>query len=261
MTDYLAPKDLLADRTILVTGAGDGIGRAAALAFAEHGATVILLGRTMAKLEQTYDAIEAAGGPQPAIFPMNLDSAHQQEYQGLAVTMEQEFGHLDGLLHNAAELALLSRIDDYDLEIWNKVLRVNLTAPFLLTQVCLPLLRRSPDASILFTSDRVGRRGRAYWGAYGVSKFGIEGLMQILSDETRDSSRVRVNSIAPGPTRTNLRAHAYPGEDPGQLPTAESFMHLYLYLMGPDSQGITGQAFDVADGQLCAAPIEDAVGS
>ena len=261
MTEYRPPRDLLAGRTILVTGAGDGIGRVASLAFAAHGATVILLGRTMAKLEQTYDAIEAADGPKPAIFPMNLDTAHQQEYQGLALTVEQEFGRLDGLLHNAAELALLSRIDDYDLEIWEKVLRVNLTAPFLLTQVCLPLLRRSPDASVLFTSDRVGRRGRAYWGAYGVSKFGLEGLMQILSDETRDSSRIRVNSIAPGPTRTNLRAHAYPGEDPGRLPTAESFMYLYLYLMGPDSKGITGQAFDVAEGQLAAAPVDDAVGS
>lgn len=257
MTEYQPPGDLLAGRTILVTGAGGGIGRAASLAFAAHGATVVLLGRTMAKLEQTYDAIEEAGGPRPAIFPMNLDSAHRQEYHGLADTVEGEFGRLDGLLHNAAELALLSRIDDYDLETWEKVLRVNLTAPFQLTQACLPLMRQSPDASILFTSDRVGRRGRAYWGAYGVSKFGIEGFMQILADETRDSSNIRVNSIAPAPTRTKLRAHAYPGEDPDRLPSPDSFMHWYLYLMGPDSAQVTGQTFAIENGQLTPNPLGD----
>jgi len=244
MHNYRPADDLLKQRTILVTGAGDGIGRAASLAFAAHGATVILLGRTLKKLEQTYDAIEEAGYPQPAIFPMNLESTHQQEYEGVADTIDREFGRLDGLLHNAAELALLSRIDDYDLETWNRILQVNLTAPFLLTQACLPLLRLAPDASILFTSDRVGRQGKAYWGAYGVSKFGLEGLMQILADETRDSSRIRVNSIAPGPVRTNLRAKAYPAENPETLPTADSIVAAYLYLMGSDSIGVTGQAFD-----------------
>jgi NAD(P)-dependent dehydrogenase (short-subunit alcohol dehydrogenase family) len=205
---------------------------------------VVLLGRTLKKLEKTYDAIEEAGYPQPAIFPMNLESAHQQEYEGVADTIEREFGRLDGLLHNAAELLLLSRIDDYDLETWNRVLQVNLTAPFLLTQACLPLLRLAPDASILFTSDRVGHRGKAYWGAYGVSKFALEGLMQILAEETRDSSNIRVNSITPGPVRTNLRAKAYPGENPEHLPTPDSIMTPYLYLMGPDSMGVTGQALD-----------------
>lgn len=244
MQTYTPTDGLLQDRTILVTGAGDGIGRAASLAFAAQGATVVLLGRTLKKLEKTYDAIEEAGYPQPAIFPLNLESTHQQEYEGVADTIEREFGRLDGLLHNAAELLLLSRIDDYDLETWNRVLQVNLTAPFLLTQACLPLLRKAPDASILFTSDRLGRRGKAYWGAYGVSKFGLEGLMQILAEETRDSSHIRVNSIAPGPVRTNLRAKAYPGENPDLLPAPDTIMNLYLYLMGPDSMGVTGQAFD-----------------
>ena len=243
MFDYTAPPDLLKDRIILVTGAGGGLGRLAALTFAAHGATLVLLGRTLGNLEQTYDQIEAAGYPQPAIIPMNLESAAEQDYFGLGETLFREFGRLDGLLHNAAQLALLSRIDDYELETWNKIMKINLTAPFQLTQGCLPLLRRSEDASILFTSDRVGRKGKAYWGAYGGSKFGLEGLMQILADEL-ENSQIRVNSIAPGPVRSRIRALAYPGEDPSSLPAPESIMPAYLYLMGPDSRGQTGQAFD-----------------
>ena len=151
-TDYQPPADVLQGKTILVTGAGDGIGRAAAITYAQHGATVILLGRTGSKLEAVYDLIEAADGPKPALVEIDLATATEDNVIHLAAGLAEEFGHLDGLLHNAAELPLLSRIDDYDLEVWKKVLRVNLTAPFLLTQVCLPLLRQSPDASILFTS-------------------------------------------------------------------------------------------------------------
>jgi NAD(P)-dependent dehydrogenase (short-subunit alcohol dehydrogenase family) len=242
MFEYQPKKDLLKDRTILVTGAGSGIGRAAAEAFGAHGATVILLGRTLSKLEQVYDAIELAGGPQPAIYPMNLEGATPQHYQELAEKLDEEFGSLEGLLHNAAELLMLSRIDDYDVENWYKIQQVNLNAPFLLTQACLPLLRKARDASVLFTSDRVGRLGKAYWGAYGVSKFAIEGLMQILAEETRDSSDIRVNSIDPGPTRTRLRALAYPGEVPTSVKPPEELIPLYLWLMGPDSKGTTGQA-------------------
>ena len=244
MQDSQAPSDLLQDRIILVTGAGSGLGQAAAMSFAAHGATVILLGRHLNKLEATYDAIEAAGHPQPAIIPLNLESATEQDYYNLGETIYNEFGRLDGLLHNAAQLVLLSRIDDYALETWNKVMQINLTAPFILTQACLPLLRRSEDASILFTSDRVGRQGKAYWGAYGVSKCGLEGLMQILADELEDS-QIRVNSIDPGPVRTSLRSLAYPGEDPYSLPLPDDLMDSYLYLMGPDSIGTSGQALTV----------------
>ncbi len=244
MHDYQPSKDLLQDRTILVTGAGDGIGRVAAESLAAHGATVVLLGRTLSKLEQVYDAIEEAGGAQLAIYPMNLEGATPQHYQELAQKLEEEFGSLEGILHNAAALPLLGRIDDYDPETWLKVMQVNLNAPFILTQACLPLLRKAKDASILFTSDSVGRRGKAYWGAYGVSKFGLEGLMQILADELEENSSIRVNSIDPGPIRTNLRATAYPGEKPMTVKTAESIMPLYLWLMGPDSIGEAhGEAF------------------
>jgi NAD(P)-dependent dehydrogenase (short-subunit alcohol dehydrogenase family) len=243
MFDYIPPPDLLKDRIILVTGAGNGLGRTAARTFAAHGATVVLLGRTEQNLAETYDLIEQAGHPQPAILELDLQSAGEEDCYALGETLYLEFGRLDGLLHNAAQLALLSRIDDYDLQTWNKLLQINLTAPFILTQACLPLLRRSQDASILFTSDTVGRRGKAYWGAYGVSKFGLEGLMQTLADEL-ENSPIRVNSIAPGAVRSRIRALAYPGEDPRSLPEPESIMPAYLYLMGPDSRGVSGQAFN-----------------
>lgn len=242
MRDYHPPKDLLTGRTILITGAGDGLGKTAAIACAAHGATVILLGRTIAKLEAVYDTIEAAGGMQPAIYPMNLEGATLHDYAELAETLGKEFGSLEGLLHNAAQLRLLSRIDDYDAETWYQVMQVNLNAPFLLTQACLPLLRKASDASVVFTSDQVGRTGKAYWGAYGVSKFGLEGLMQILAEETRDSSTIRVNSFDPGPTRSKLRLTAYPGEDAETLKTTDALIPDYLWLMGPDSIGTTGQA-------------------
>ncbi|WP_260293832.1 YciK family oxidoreductase [Sedimenticola hydrogenitrophicus] len=244
MRDYHPPKDLLSGRTILVTGAGDGIGRTAAIAFAAHGATVVLLGRTIAKLEAVYDAIEAAGGVQPAIYPMNLEGATPHDYGELAETLDKEFGSLEGLLHNAAQLRLLSRIDDYDPETWYQVMQVNLNAPFLLTQACLPLLRKAKDAAVVFTGDQVGRQAKAYWGAYGVAKFGLEGLMQLLAEETRDSSHIRVNSFAPGPTRSKLRLLAFPGEDTETLKTADSLVPDYLWLMGPDSIGTSGQALE-----------------
>ena len=243
MQPYQPDTTLLAKRNILVTGAGSGIGQAVAQAFAAHGATVVLLGRNERKLEATYDAIENAGGATPAIIPFDLEKAPANDYYALGETLHNEFGTLHGLVHCAAQLALLSRIDDYDVETWNKVIQVNLTAPFILTQACLPLLRRAEDASIIFTSDRVGRKGKAYWGAYGVSKSGIEGLMETLADEL-ENSQIRVNSIAPGPTQTALRAWAYPGEDPQSLPKPETRVQEYLYLAGPDSIGVSGQKFD-----------------
>jgi NAD(P)-dependent dehydrogenase (short-subunit alcohol dehydrogenase family) len=243
MSDYQPANNLLNGRNILVTGAGSGIGQAVAKAYASHGATVVLLGRTEKRLAETYDAIEAAGGPTPAIMKFDLEKAPSEDYYRLGETLHTEFNVLHGLVHCAAKLSLLSRIDDYDIETWNKVIQVNLTAPFILTQACLPLLRRADDASIIFTSDRIGRKGKAYWGAYGVSKSGVEGLMETLADEL-ENSQIRVNSIAPGPTQTALRAWAFPGEDPSTLPEPESRVGNYLYLAGPDSVGVNGQRYE-----------------
>ncbi|MGI9273364.1 MAG: YciK family oxidoreductase [Endozoicomonas sp.] len=243
MFEYDAPAELLKDKVILVTGAGDGIGRTAALTFARHSATVILLGRTTTKLEAVYDEIEENGWPQAAIYPMNLEGPAEQDFVQLAETLNTEFGRLDGLLHNAGLLGELKAIAQYDLEKWNQVMQVNLTAPFLLTRELLPLLRQSDAASVIFTSSSVGHKGRAHWGAYSVSKFATEGLMQTLADEEDGLSNVRVNSINPGGTRTSMRAAAFPGEDPATRPTPEDIMPVYLYLMGADSAGTTGQAF------------------
>ncbi len=245
MLDYIAPADLLADRVILVTGAGDGVGRAASISFAAHGATVILLGRTTAKLEAVYDEIEQAGSPQPAIYPMNLEGASPKDFEELSLRLQEEFGRLDGLLHNAAMLGALTPLELYNIQMWYQVLQVNLNAPFLLTQACLPLLKKAGDAAILFTATEVGRKGRAYWGAYGVSKAGLEGMMHILADEVETNTRIRVNSLDPGPLRTRLRRQAYPLEDPHKWPLPEQVMPAFLYLMGPESRGVHGQALSL----------------
>jgi NAD(P)-dependent dehydrogenase (short-subunit alcohol dehydrogenase family) len=242
---YQPTAGLLRGRTILVTGAGDGIGRTAALTFARYGATVLLLGRTLSKLEAVYDEIEQAGGAQPALLPMNLASATMSEYQQLANMIEQEIGGLDGILHNAAILGPLTPLQMYDPDTFDEVININMRAPFQLTQTLLPLLRQSTDASVIFTSSSVGRTPRAFWGAYAVSKMGIEGLSKIFSDELANVSSIRFNCINPGPTRTNMRAHAYPGENPFNLPTPDQIMPTYLYLMGADSKGVTGQSLDV----------------
>lgn len=245
MHDYKAPEALLKDRIIMVTGAGSGIGRTAAKTYAAYGATVILLGRTISKLESVYDEIEAAGHPKPAIVPLNLEGAAVKDYEEMAMTIEDNFGQLDGLLHNAAILGQRTPVDQYDPETWNKVMHVNATAPFLLSRALIPLLRKSSDASVIFTSSSVGRKAKAYWGAYSVSKFALEGLCQLMADELDDERHnIRVNSLNPGATRTNMRAHAYPAENPATNPTPEELMPSYLYLMGPDSKGITGQQID-----------------
>lgn len=241
---YQPSADLLQGRTVLVTGAGDGIGRAAALSYARHGATVILLGRTGSKLEAVYDEIEAAGGPKPALVELDLAEATEEQCSHLADGLAGEFAHLDGLLHNAGVLGERRPIESAGYASWLEVMQVNVNAQFLLTRHLLPLLQAAPNASILFTSSGVGRTGKAYWGAYAVSKFATEGFMQVLASELENTSNVRVNSLNPGPTNTSMRRTAYPGETPTDNPRPEEIMGVYLYLMGDDSIGVTGRAFD-----------------
>ncbi|MGE6791783.1 YciK family oxidoreductase [Pseudomonas guineae] len=244
MFDYSARPDLLKGRVILVTGAGRGIGAIAAQSFAAHGATVLLLGKTEENLSRVYDAIEAAGHPQAAVIPFNLETALPHQYDELAAMIEAEFGKVDGVLHNASIIGPRTPLEQLSGDNFMRVMHVNVNAMFMLTSTLLPLLKLSADASVVFTSSSVGRKGRAYWGAYAVSKFATEGLMQVLADEVDGVSNVRANSVNPGATRTDMRAQAYPGENPANNPLPEAIMPVYLYLMGPDSTGINGQAFD-----------------
>tara|TARA_R110000850_G_scaffold24232_1_gene71092 strand:+ start:686 stop:1423 length:738 start_codon:yes stop_codon:yes gene_type:complete len=243
MLEYQAAKDLLNNKTILVTGAGDGIGRAASIEFSKHGATVILLGKTVKKLENVYDEIVNAGYPKPAIVPLDMKGATEQNYIDMADTIAEQFGHLDGLLHNASQLGALGPFEHIDLTSLETILKVNVTAQAIMTKSLLPIMRKAEHASIVFTSSGVGRKGRAYWGPYAFSKFATEGMMQVLADEC-DNTSVRVNSINPGATRTEMRAKAYPAEDPQTLKTAEQIMPTYLFLMGNESIDTNGQALN-----------------
>ena len=241
---YTYPGDLLKGRIILITGASDGIGKALALHVASLGAQVILHGRNAGKLEKVYDQIEAIDdAPRPSIAVMDLASANSESYTSLAESVGSEFGRLDGLVHNASILGERYSIEQYDAVLWQQVMHVNVTSAFALTQVFLPLLQESDDATVIFTSSGVGRTGKAFWGAYAVSKFATEGFSQVLADEHRHG-KLRSNCINPGATRTSMRLAAYPAEDRDLLKRPEEILAPYVYLLGPDSKGVTGQSID-----------------
>ncbi len=236
--NFVPPTHCLDGKTILVTGAGDGIGRVAALTYARYGATVLLLGRTSSKLEYVYDEIESLGGKQPAMLPMNLEGATYAEMQQLEGLIDKEVGQLDGILHNAGVLGQLTPLEMYDVDTFAQVMKVNFTATFMLTQALLPLLKDADHGSIVFTSSTVGTHPRAFWGAYALSKQAIEGMSDIFTQETQNTTNLRFNCVNPGATRTNMRAHAYPGENPMSLKTPEDIMAGYVCLMSDASIGI-----------------------
>ena len=241
---YDAEKNFLNNKTILITGASDGIGKACAKAYASYGATVILLGRDQQKLETVFDELEELHPGKVIIQPMDFKTATMADFKILAESLNEQFECLDGLIHNAALLGARTPIEFYPEQDWNDLMQVNVNAVFQLTQSLLPALNRSEDARLLFISSSVGRVGRAFWGAYAVSKFALEGLMQTLAEELENTTSIKVNSLNPGGTRTNMRRDAYPAENPQTLPTAESLMPIYLYLMSSDTQSIHGQALD-----------------
>lgn len=241
MKDYRPNPDLLAGRVILVTGASSGLGRAASLAFARHGATVALLARNEARLETVYDDIVAAGGPEPAMFPYDLATADDRSLDTLAGTVAHHLKRLDGLLHSAHQFHSLTPLQLQTLEQWQTLMRVNLIAPFALTRACLPLLQQSPDASVVFTGETHGHRPSAFWGGYAVAKSGLETLTRIWADELGADARLRINTLIPGQVATTLRGRTHPGLSPASLPAVDDLMPWYLYLMGSDSRALRGQ--------------------
>lgn len=217
------------NQTILITGAGSGIGRAVAESLAANGATTILVGRTQKKLEATYDAIIANGGTQPVIHPLNLESAQGTEYDTLVDACESTFGQLDGLIHAAAipgQHTVISHIPPTD---WIRVLQTNLTSVFLLTKYCLPLLHAAPAGKIVFSLDGAATQGDAHWGAYGVAKAGVKAFADTLASE-QENSTLHIHQIDPGPTNTSLRRQAFPAEEVAQLHTPSQVAQRYLAL-------------------------------
>lgn len=243
MLQYQPNHDVLKDKIILVTGAGDGIGKEAALTYASYGATLVLLGRTLSKLEDVQAQIITAGGLPPLLYPLDLLTATENDYQQLADTLAKRFPHLDGVLQNAGLLGVVEPIIHQPTALWHDVMQVNVNATFMLTKALIPLMLKAPHASLALTTSSVGRRGRANWGAYSVSKFATEGLMQVLNDEYKDTT-LRVNCINPGGTRTGMRASAFPEENPQVLRTPKDIIPLYLYLMSDDSLEVKGQSVD-----------------
>lgn len=242
MLQYQPDHTVLRDKIILVTGAGDGIGKEAALTYARYGATLILLGRTLSKLEDVQNEIITSGGQQPMLYPLDLLTASENDYQEFADTIVKRFPHLDGVLQNAGLLGVVEPIINQPSTLWHDVMQVNVNATFMLTKALIPLMLKAPHASLILTTSSVGQ-GRYGWGAYSVSKFATEGLMQVLHEEYKDSS-LRINCINPGGTRTSMRASAFPDENAQKLKTPKDLMPLYLYLMSDDSIEVSGQSLD-----------------
>ena len=241
------PTDSLKGKTIVITGAGSGIGRQAAKSFSDFGANLILLSKDQSKLESLYDEINADNSKNIIIQPMDFEKAEEREFEEIVGAIKEEHSIIDGLLNNAGILGEKKSLEQYNFSTWTSVLQVNLHASFLLTKNLIPLLKKSNNGSIVFTSSGVGRKGKAYWGAYSISKFATEGMMQILSEEFQNTSHIRVNCINPGPVRTKMRELAYPAENPEVNPLAADIMKYYLYLMSDQSLKISGQTIDAQE--------------
>jgi len=250
--NYKAPENCLLNKTILVTGAADGIGKTVSIASAKHGATVILLDKKTRHLEKVYDAIVAQGSAEPVMLPFDLLNCTPDAALTIANGVTQDFGHLDGLLHNAAELGSPSPMDQYDFEYWQKVMQTNLQAPYFLTRMLLPALRAADDLpnkdqgkpQILFTSDQSGRTPSAYSGAYGIAYAGLEAQMKVWAEELENPSNIKINSIDPGPIRTSLRRRSHPGESQDRLIPPQAIIPAYLKLLSGD-HSFHGQALSL----------------
>lgn len=245
--DYAIKTGELKGKTILVSGANRGFGKAITLDLAKAGAEVIMLGRDLGSLEGVYDEVLDLGYQQPILYPLDLEGATAENYQVLAENILSQFGKLDGLIHNAAIIGTMTTIEQYDIKLWYKTMQINLNAAFMLTQFLIPPLQKSNDSRILFVSSAVGRAARAYWGAYGVSKFAIEGLSKTLAEEL-EKTNIRVNSLDPKRIRTQMRQSAYPAENPQKIPLPSTLSPAIVYLMSANSQHLNGEKLTL---QVC----------
>jgi NAD(P)-dependent dehydrogenase (short-subunit alcohol dehydrogenase family) len=210
------------------------------------GAKVIMLGRDLGSLEYAYDVVIDKGFQEPILYPLDIEGATPENYQSLQDDIFNQFEKLDGLIHNAAILGTMMPVDQYDIKLWYSTLQINLNGPFMLTQFLIPLLNKSDDARILFLSAEQGREAKAYWGAYGVSKFAVEGFAKTLSEEL-EKTNIRVNTLDPGVMRTEMRRAAYPAEDTTKNPLPESKSPAIVYLMLPVSSKYNGKKLALAD--------------
>lgn len=245
-SNYAVVPGELKDKVVLVTGANRGFGLAVTLDLAKAGATVIMLGRDLGSLEYAYDAVVDAGFEEPILYPLDLEGATPENYQELQDNILEKFGKLDGLIHNAAILGTQMPIEQYDIKLWYSTLQINLSAPFMLTQFLIPVLSKSDDARIIFLSSSVGREAKAYWGAYSVSKFGIEGFAKTLSEEL-EKTKISVNTLNPGKLRTEMRRTAYPAEDASTIPLPEEKSAAIVYLLSSLSPKINGKLLTIID--------------
>lgn len=233
----------LDQRVVLVSGAQGGLGSAAAEACARAGATVVLLGRKPAKLNRVYDAC-AKLGPEPLLYPLDLEGASPDDFAEMADRLHRELGRLDGVLHCAAEFRGLTPLEHTDPAAFARAMHVNLTASWWLSQACLPLLKQSADAALVFVLDDAARVGKAYWGGYGVAQHGLAALMGMLHAELASSS-VRVAALQPGPMRTSLRAKAYVEDEDKQARDPADYAPACVTLLSPAGAEHRGQVWDV----------------
>jgi NAD(P)-dependent dehydrogenase (short-subunit alcohol dehydrogenase family) len=248
----------LSGRVIMITGATGGLGKPLALACARCGATVVLHGRVVRKLEALYDEIVAARQPQPTILPLDLATASADDFGNVAAALRAQLGRLDGLVHAAATLGSLGPIEHQSFDAWLTVLRVNVAAAMALTRSTLPLLSSAPDGCVIFTLDARGEDPRAYWGAYAAAKAGLAALAATLADEWEGRANLRVNAVVPGPIRTPLRMLTHPGEDRSTLPSPEALVPLYLHLLGAQAKAESGARIDAQSwlaGQSASTPL------
>jgi NAD(P)-dependent dehydrogenase (short-subunit alcohol dehydrogenase family) len=236
----------LVGRVVLVTGAYGGLGSAVARAASRAGATVVITGRRKRQLEQLYDAMVSEGLPEPVIHPLDMEVATPTDYEALADGLERDFGRLDGIVHAAASFKELTPLSVHKPDDWLRAMHVNVSAPFALTQACMPLLSRAPDSAVVFVLDNPALVQRAHWGAYGVSKAALERLVEILHQETEKSS-LRAHALLPAPMRTTLRRAAYFGEDTMTQPLPDAAAQAAIYLLGEQGRHVRGAALDLRE--------------